>query len=374
MEIRSTDTSQRLKRVVSVAWLILLLMILGPMAYNTIRVVKHPLDDDAVNRLRPYRVSKQEEREESPPRRLKAELVLVMPDPSTIPISEFNEIRSSWSREVRKLTRSREATTTTNVTIISKMVMYGYNEEEMNGASREKEEEEVVTKLHRLIEFENLGDVHESGDAEIAKLNFVLLLVRGNRRASNESAVKSFVVPEWGIAAICASTQEKNKTSPSLLLDEAFNSFFVPYLNEKTRSNSIVNGSTPYVILKKRFNRALSSLQALASLSRGMAHMEITASVASTFNRAVELLTLIKKSDTKGAREANLAANLRRVEEAAECAEAVDKDPTTIPQLYVSDENLLAVFSPLIVPFVLPLILSFVGEVKRWRRTTVVKL
>ena len=116
------------------------------------------------------------------------------------------------------------------------------------------------------------------------------------------------------------------------------------------------------LVFKQRFNRALRALKAISTLSHEMPHMEILQQVADSFNKAVDGLVQLQTEQN------NMSRKLDLINRVVVLCDAISADPSTIPQQYISQENLLAIYAPLLLPVFVPIVLSLMNERKMLKR------
>ena len=151
-------------------------------------------------------------------------------------------------------------------------------------------------------------------------------LARYKVPASDQRHGRLFHVPGWG--AVLYSSE-----SPP-----AWDAF-VPYLNATWFAGSRAEWDAAYR------RGAHDALRALHNLVRDMPHMSVPREVAAKVRNATHLL------DTDPRR-------------AFELAEDAFYHPRLLPQLYFPEEHLLAVYAPLALPTLLPLMLGLVGNLR----------
>jgi hypothetical protein len=224
---------------------------------------------------------------------------------------------------------------------------------------------DMVTKslFRSLSEFDVPVNSYIDSPTQRKLVNLIVLLT------SSDKPIKSARVPGWGIVI-----QIPSFTSPSL--DIALNSLLkytkhivlgMPHhqiksddnMENETSSNVVVTAQTRYKIMSQRFTRTVEILRMTNELAESMTHMRVPTTVSKPFEEIVSLLMY------GGNTSNSLLDRLDAVSEAGYLAEIIAEDPDLVPQMYISGENLFAVFSPFILPVIIPLIASLVTEGKR---------
>lgn len=94
-----------------------------------------------------------------------------------------------------------------------------------------------------------------------------------------------------------------------------------------------------------------------------MPQMSVPQRVQTRLLQSISLLEPIVNHHLKE----NLQTDLAHAREAAALADAAYFDSSMIRQLYFPQEHMLGVFAPLLAPMILPLLLGFVREWKRYK-------
>mmetsp|Transcript_10616 Transcript_10616/g.13773 ORF Transcript_10616/g.13773 Transcript_10616/m.13773 type:complete len:339 (+) Transcript_10616:352-1368(+) len=110
------------------------------------------------------------------------------------------------------------------------------------------------------------------------------------------------------------------------------------------------------------------SLSDIVELLRKLPQIEVNRDVSQKTNEALDLLEQCTETCAINPSEALRLARL-----ALNSAEEAYFDPTMVAQLYFAQDQLLAVYLPLIAPVVIPLILGIFTEVKRYKKKKAMK-
>lgn len=105
----------------------------------------------------------------------------------------------------------------------------------------------------------------------------------------------------------------------------------------------------------------LQKLNATKLLADSMPHLPVSEDISIPFHEALRLTQ-------QAIHEPNHFQKLALLRKASSLANAISSHPSLIPSLYISSWDLFAIFSPLILPTVLPLLIGAVQESKRLLR------
>lgn len=110
---------------------------------------------------------------------------------------------------------------------------------------------------------------------------------------------------------------------------------------------------------------SIKTLQGLSKLIKTMTHMAVKESVKESTDAALEQLRLVRGS--MSLTPPDLDAALLHAQLALKFSEKAFFDPSMVPQMYFPEKNIFAVYSPLVMPLVIPVARGAVIEFKRLR-------
>jgi hypothetical protein len=217
--------------------------------------------------------------------------------------------------------------------------LLGRREERKLGA------DSVKKSLHKVIDEADIGG---SGERSV---NLVSWVLKGN--SSSVSEYQSYRVPSWGVVSFASPLENSLGIFQKYAQDVVFG-----------LGGDGKNPASVKVSRRRALGRGLASvirkLNATKALAESMPHLPIIESVSTPFEEALDLIaTAMNQNDL------DVLAKLALVRKASSLANGISSDPSLIPQLFVSDENLFAVFAPMIVPTMFPLLIGFVQETKK---------
>ena len=265
-----------------------------------------------------------------------------------------DELLDGWARLVHALrTRTRDATRALELepepTFESSVVMHV-------PASLAKVSD-VKSKLHRALSEFDVGTVLPTRESPAQRrVVHVAVVVPDPALPRNER--QTVRVPSWGVVTFLpVDATETEETLWGFVRDVVLDA-----------SEDAVSGrslpakqATQLRALHRRVRVALASLRTTYELAESMPHMRVMPRVAEPFREAVALLGRALDANADDVTTRLTAAN-----KAAWLAQQVAEDPSLVPQMYMSLENLFAVYSPFVLPVVLPLLAALRVEGKAW--------
>lgn len=312
-----------------------------PFALKKIQVQKFPLNNLA--HLSSLPLSNQETQQEEIAFHVKIQATLIIPKPDEI--NELDSFLSTWSGVITTLLKQHYQLDPLLVDPIYESRVSYYSKQLQDEAATANKD--LVKQVFDIVEFENFGEI-ETDDVVRKNVNLCCLVTTNNRENRDEATFfSSFEIPAWGILVRINKEQDCLQGFEDYLKKRNF--LLASANNKVTRS----------LVFKQRYNRALRALEAISKLSHDMPHMEILQSVANPFNEAVAGLTKLQAEQDEA-----LEAKLALVNRVLLLCNAISADPSTIPQQYISQENLLAIYAPLLLPVFVPIVLSIVNERK----------
>ncbi|KAG9412030.1 hypothetical protein AC1031_017664 [Aphanomyces cochlioides] len=188
------------------------------------------------------------------------------------------------------------------------------------------------------------------------------------------AAAYSFLIPSYGGVTIVPTPQDVPRMMQvfvhhcRLLLGLS-----LPSSNSVAIIPSKKNGLASWEVdilmrrwLVRHWHATLQTLQSIATLVENMPQMIVLERIQSQVTKALKLVQSVDLNEMESptSRQTHLAT-LRQARLAVEDAYY---DPTMVSQLYFPEEQIYAVYLPLLLPLLLPLGGGLVREIKRYRR------
>nr|CCA17797.1 conserved hypothetical protein [Albugo laibachii Nc14] len=222
------------------------------------------------------------------------------------------------------------------------------------------------------------------------------------KKDSSEPYATSFQIPAWGGVIILNRDALLNKSAHDKAIEtQRMIGLFVTFLRqlmglphfqhrqlkENESSNPVTLRFLPakrtgvcdweldrvvYQLFLRHMHAAITTLRSIATLISDMPQMSVPQRVQTRLLQSITLLEAILKQPL----QENLKTDLAHARKAAALADAAYFDSSMIRQLYFPQEHMLGVFAPLLAPMILPLLLGFVREWKRYKlkkRTKLIK-
>ena len=226
-------------------------------------------------------------------------------------------------------------------------------------------------------------------------MNFAVYVVEKNRiplyiKKNDKllSKTNSFLVPRWG-AMMFYNFNELNDTSDyrrirSVNMNRVLNSFLGPFrtllgipsfshllLDDVYFEQPIREGLTDWELdylmrlrLTENIASATHTLYSLSKLLSKISNIVINDQIANEIYSSVNAIVLAKKLASQG----NLTDALRQSKIAFNASETAFFDPTLLELLYFPEDQKFAIYVPLFFPISLPLLVSIIKKLKRYKR------
>ena len=207
--------------------------------------------------------------------------------------------------------------------------------------------ESVKRSLHKVIDEAEVGG---TGDHDERPVNLVAWSLKKN---VSTSEFQSYRIPSWGVVSFAIPLGD------SLGVFERYAREVVFGLHSGEQHLEYDSKLAQRRTLGRGLSSVLRKLNATKVLAESMPHLPIISSVAVPFEETLDLV------ENALAEERNVSAALLHIRKASILANAISSDPSLIPQLFVSDENLFAIFAPMIFPTMLPLLIGCLQETRK---------
>jgi hypothetical protein len=330
------------------------LLIIGPIAYTLVRVERHPLDvsdrlallstqvQDRLARVcdgvSPKICKEAEEYvwEWSPTLMFGLKLLV---EETECDLQVWSRIVQGFAHYVKPLAKDFSVPLS-----IESSVVFHANVALLRKDSPTKMNAESVKKsIHKVIDEAEVGG---SGDHDERPVNLIAWCLKKN---VSTSEFTSYRIPSWGVVSLAEPLEE------SLGVFQRYAKEVVFGLHDDQIDAELARKRT----LGRGLSSVLRKLNATKVLAESMPHLPIVSSVSLPFEEALDLVEHAVNED----QDTNIA--LQHIRRASVLANAISSDPSLIPQLFVSDENLFAIFAPMIFPTMLPLLIGCMQESKK---------
>ena len=228
---------------------------------------------------------------------------------------------------------------------VESSVIFHANLELLQDSVQKKVTTESMKKsLHKVIDEAEIS--RPGGDDR--PVNLVATCFKNQTRFKSE--YQSYRISGWGIVTFVDPLED------SLHIFEGFIREIVFGL----RNNMSLKDAQNIAYHQGIFS-VLQKLNATKLLADSMPHLPVSEDISIPFHEALRLTQ-------QAIHEPNHFQKLALLRKASSLANAISSHPSLIPSLYISSWDLFAIFSPLILPTVLPLLIGAVQESKRLLR------
>lgn len=296
-------------RLVASLALFVEILIVAPIAYQLIAIERHPLDiHSRLPALLAEINSASNEFEFSS--KFQINMVLLMQSSSSNSCS-----LEEWSRNVTRMDNMLAA-----LLLQQGNISYSLESSVMFHANTELLYSSQAKSLFQVLD-EGLSVSNNDNNA----IHLALVCSSSSRMAT---ASTTYHIPSWGILAMDSSD-----------VMPVFHSFVSQYF------------AKPQLLAMQAKRDVLRKLTATKALAESMPYLPIGREVcAEPFELALDLLK---------------SSSLPDLQRAVELANGISTHPSLIPSLYMSSENLFAVFAPMLLPVIFPLVAGLAQELKR---------